>query len=62
MSAVMLSEVGASQIMVYLDTGDAMPLEEMEKISFEVAMMLRDSCADEVACADQIEPTTKTNE
>ena len=62
MSAVMLSEVGPSRIMGYLDSADTMPLEEMEKISFEVAMMLRDSCADEITCADAIAPTTKTNE
>jgi len=62
MSAVMLSEVGSSRIMVYLDSADTMPLEEMEKISFEVAMMLRDSCADEITCADAIAPTTQANE
>ena len=58
MSAVMLSQVGASRIMLYLDTADSMLLEEMEKMSFDVAMMLRDTCADEVSCAIDYTPPT----
>ena len=56
MSAVMLSEVGAARIMLYLDTADTMPLAEMEKLSYDVAMMLRDTCADEVSCAQDYTP------
>ena len=62
MSAVMLSEVGAARIMLYLDTSDSMPLEEMEKMSFDVAMMLRDTCADEVSCAQDYTPPTSGTE
>ena len=54
MSAVMLSDVGSARIMLYLDTTDTMPLDEMDKMSFEVAMMLRDTCADEISCAAPI--------
>ncbi len=56
MSAVMLSEVGASRIMLYLDAADTMSLEQMEKMSFDVAMMLRDTCADAISCAPEDEP------
>jgi hypothetical protein len=59
MSAVMLSEVGAARIMVYLDAADTMPLEQMEKMSFDVAMMLRDTCADAIACAPDYEPPAR---
>lgn len=59
MSAVMLSEVGSARIMVYLDTADTMPLQEMDKMSHEVAMMLRDVCADEISCAENYEPPAK---
>ena len=54
LSAVMLSDVGSARIMLYLDTTDTMPLDEMDKMSFEVAMMLRDTCADEISCAAPI--------
>lgn len=59
MSAVMLSEVGASRIMLYLDAADDTPIEQMDKMSFDVAMMLRDSCADEVSCAQENEPPAR---
>lgn len=62
MSAVMLSEVGTARIMLYLDTTDEMPLEDMEKLSFEVAMMLRDNCADEISCAENYEPPASGTE
>lgn len=56
MSAVMLSQVGDARIMLYLDTADSMPLAEMDKLSYDVAMMLRDTCADEVSCAEGYTP------
>lgn len=62
MSAVMLSEVGNARIMLYLDTKDQTPLAEMEKMSFEVAMTLRSSCADTVSCAGQIDPHAPNTE
>ena len=58
LSAVMLSQVGPARIMLYLDTSDTTPLEDMEKMSFDVAMMLRDTCEDALSCADTIDPPT----
>lgn len=58
LSAVMLSQVGPARIMLYLDTADTTPLEDMEKMSFDVAMMLRDTCEDALSCADNIDPPT----
>ncbi|MEM5519036.1 hypothetical protein [Sulfitobacter sp. AS59] len=56
LSAIMLSQVGPARIMLYLDTADTTPLEDMEKMSFDVAMMLRDTCEDPLSCADTIDP------
>ncbi len=56
LSAVMLSEIGSARIMLYLDTPDTVPLDEIRQMSRDVVMMLRDTCADAVSCAETYEP------
>ncbi|MGJ8616846.1 MAG: hypothetical protein ACSHWS_08370, partial [Sulfitobacter sp.] len=63
MSAVMLAQVGASRIMLYLDAPENTEIEHMEAMSRDVAGMLRDSCADPISCAaDYQRPGVAANE
>lgn len=52
MSAVMLTQVGAARIMLYLDAPDTTELADMDQMSRDILALLRDTCADEISCAD----------
>lgn len=56
LQAVMLSQVGAARIMLWLQAPNETPINELESASRDLATLLRDSCADAVSCADNYEP------
>ncbi len=63
MSAVMLAEVGASRIMLYLDTPSDTALADVDSQSRSILEMLNDTCADAISCADDYQrPGAATNE
>lgn len=55
MSVVMMTQVGASRIMLYLDAPDSTPITEMDTMSRDILALLRDTCADEISCAADYE-------
>jgi hypothetical protein len=61
-SAVMLAEFGSSRIMLYLDAPTTTKLAEMDVLSREVASMLRDTCADQISCADDYQRPSAAEE
>jgi hypothetical protein len=56
MSAVMLAEVAAARIMLWLDAPETTPMAEIDTLSRDLAAMLRGTCADAVSCAEDYEP------
>ena len=63
LSAVMLAQVGAARIMLYLDAPENTELAEMDSLSRGVLTLLQDSCADEISCADNYQlPNATTDE
>lgn len=62
MSVVMLTQVGASRIMLYLDAPDNTPQDEMDTMSRDILALLRDTCADEISCAEDYERPGAANE
>lgn len=62
MSVVMLAEVGASRIMLFLDAPDNTPLGDMDTMSRDILALLKDTCADEISCADDYERPSAANE
>ncbi len=63
MSAVMLAQVGAARIMLYLDAPSNTALAEIDSQSRSILDMLRDNCADPVSCADDYQrPGAATDE
>ncbi|MGB3244658.1 MAG: hypothetical protein WBB25_08995 [Sulfitobacter sp.] len=58
LSAIMLVQVSASRIMIFLDGPVGMDVREMDAASREVLSLLKDNCADPVSCAaDYIRPS-----
>lgn len=62
MSVVMLAEVGASRIMLFLDAPDNTPSGDMDTMSRDILALLNDNCADEISCADDYERPFAANE
>ena len=63
LSAVMLAEVGASRIMLYLDAPETTDIANMDTLSRSVLALLHDSCADPISCADDYQrPDPAANE
>ncbi len=62
MSAVMLTQVGSRQIMLYLDAPETTELSEMDQMSRDILVLLKDNCADEISCADDYQRPQAGNE
>ena len=60
-SAIMLAQVSASRIMIYLDGPAYLEIEAMDMASRELLGLLRETCADPVSCAkDYVRPGAAT--
>ncbi|MDD9722703.1 hypothetical protein PVW51_18515 [Sulfitobacter sp. PR48] len=56
LQAVMLSQVGAARIMLWLQAPNETSVEQLDAASRDLVALLRDNCADAVSCAEDYAP------